>query len=50
MLQVQHAILQDNATALKNEVLHLKNEILKHGSCNYPPIQKYIEVAASKLR
>ncbi|KAH8196429.1 hypothetical protein TruAng_009416 [Truncatella angustata] len=50
MLQVQHAILQDSAAQLRNEVLHLKNEILKHGTCDYPPIQNYIKQAASQLR
>ncbi|KAK9421589.1 hypothetical protein SUNI508_05519 [Seiridium unicorne] len=50
MLQVQNAILQDSAAQLRNEVLHLKNEILKHGTCDYPPIQSYIKTAASQIR
>ncbi|KAI0137093.1 hypothetical protein BJ170DRAFT_43695 [Xylariales sp. AK1849] len=49
-LQVQNAILSDLATALRNEVLMLKNEILRHGTCDFPPIQSYIETAASRIR
>jgi hypothetical protein len=50
MLQVQNAILQDSAAQLRNEVLHLKNEVLRHGTCDYPPIQTYIKAAAAQLR
>ncbi|KAH6646761.1 hypothetical protein BKA67DRAFT_663154 [Truncatella angustata] len=47
ILQVQNVILQDSASQLRNEVFSLKNEILKHGTCEFPPIQSYIKAAAA---
>lgn len=49
MLQVQNTILQDSADALRSEVLMLKHEILRHSSCNFPPINSYIAGAAARV-
>ena len=49
MLQVQNTILQDSAEALRSEVLMLKHEILRHGRCNFPPINSYIAGAAARV-
>ncbi|KAI1873144.1 uncharacterized protein JN550_003397 [Neoarthrinium moseri] len=49
MLAVQNSILSDSAAALRMEVLQLKNEVLRHGTCDFPPIQKYIETSAARL-
>lgn len=49
MLQIQNTILQDSAEALRSEVLMLKHEILRHGSCNFPPINSYIAGAAARV-
>ncbi|KAH8675547.1 hypothetical protein BX600DRAFT_534999 [Xylariales sp. PMI_506] len=49
ILQVQNAILNDSTVALRNEILTLKNEILRHGTCDFPPIQAYIQTAASQI-
>ncbi|KAF7534048.1 hypothetical protein G7054_g6581 [Neopestalotiopsis clavispora] len=48
-LQLHNSILLDTATSLREEVLFLKNEVLKHGTCEFPPIQNYITAAASQL-
>ncbi|KAK8088391.1 hypothetical protein PG997_003352 [Apiospora hydei] len=49
MLQVQNAILVDSATSLRAEVLQLKHEILRHGTCDFQPINSYIATAAARV-
>ncbi|KAK8020081.1 hypothetical protein PG990_005219 [Apiospora arundinis] len=49
MLQVQNAILVDSATSLRAEVLSLKHEILRHGTCDFQPINSYIATAAARV-
>lgn len=48
-LQLHNNILQDIAIHLREEVLFLKNQILKHGACDFPPIQDYIVASASSI-
>jgi hypothetical protein len=48
-LELHNAILQDTASNLREEVLSLKNEILRHGTCDFPPIQNYVLAAASQI-
>ncbi|KAK7928553.1 hypothetical protein PG985_005551 [Apiospora marii] len=49
MLQVQNRTLMDSAASLRAEVLSLKHEILRHGLCNFQPINTYIATAAARL-
>ena len=46
MLQVQNRILMGSVALLRAEVLSLKHEILRHGMCNFEPIDTYIATAA----
>lgn len=48
-VQAKHLLLSANAATLKDKVLELKNEILKHSSCNCDPITAYIQNAASRF-
>ncbi|KAI0163552.1 hypothetical protein BJ166DRAFT_296309 [Pestalotiopsis sp. NC0098] len=48
-LQTENTMLQESAAALRNEVLFLKNEVLRHGTCDFAPIQNYIVSAAAQL-
>ncbi|KAK6189215.1 phosphatidylinositol-4- kinase [Pestalotiopsis sp. IQ-011] len=48
-LQAENAMLQESAAALRDEVLFLKNEVLRHGTCDFAPIQNYIVSAAAQL-
>jgi len=45
----EHMYLDAYVTALKNEVLFLKNQILQHGSCDCDMIQGYIARTASTV-
>ncbi|KAK8055102.1 hypothetical protein PG993_000329 [Apiospora rasikravindrae] len=49
MLQVQNTILVDSAMSLRAEVLQLKHEILRHGTCDFQPINSYIATAAARV-
>ncbi|KAK7928874.1 hypothetical protein PG985_005872 [Apiospora marii] len=49
MVQVQNRIFMDSVASLRSEVLSLKHEILRHGSCNFPPINTYIATAAARI-
>ncbi|KAF3022597.1 hypothetical protein E8E14_013628 [Neopestalotiopsis sp. 37M] len=42
-------ILRGIAVSLREEVLFLKNQVLKHGTCDFPPIQNYVVAAASNI-
>ncbi|KAI0127411.1 hypothetical protein BJ170DRAFT_371658 [Xylariales sp. AK1849] len=48
-LQTENLVLNDSAAALRSEVLTLKIEVLEHGRCEFPPIQSYIQLAASQI-
>ncbi|KAF3009046.1 hypothetical protein E8E14_004991 [Neopestalotiopsis sp. 37M] len=50
MLELQRTILESTKKELEDEVLTLKSMILQHGTCNFPPIQDYIQTAASRLQ
>jgi hypothetical protein len=45
-MRFQHMELSDTATKLKNEVLALKNEVLRHGNCDCDHIKEYLTNAA----
>lgn len=45
----RHLSLAADAAALRDEVLVLKNELLRHGSCNNELINMYIEDAAKRF-
>ncbi|KAK8872448.1 bzip transcription factor [Apiospora arundinis] len=49
MLQVQNRLFMDLVASLRSEVLSLKHEILRHGSCNFPTINTYIATAAARI-
>ncbi|KAK8869318.1 bzip transcription factor [Apiospora arundinis] len=49
MLQLQNRLFMDSVASLRSEVLSLKHEILRHGSCNFPPINTYIATAAARI-
>ncbi|KAK7990374.1 hypothetical protein PG990_014654 [Apiospora arundinis] len=49
MLHVQNTILVDSATSLRAELLSLKHEILRHGTCDFQPINSYIATAAARV-
>ncbi|ORY66054.1 uncharacterized protein BCR38DRAFT_429121 [Pseudomassariella vexata] len=46
-LEAQNVMLSNSAAALRYEVLQLKHEVLKHGTCGFPPIETYIESSAA---
>lgn len=48
-LAAQRASLSAHAAVLKEEVLYLKNEVLRHGDCNCDFIQKYLATAARQI-
>lgn len=48
-IQAKHVLLTANLAVLKDEVLELKNEVLKHGACDCVLITTYIENAAKAL-
>ncbi|KAK8013751.1 Basic leucine zipper (bZIP) transcription factor atfB [Apiospora marii] len=50
MLHTQNAILVDSVASLRAEVLSLKHEILRHGACDFQPINSYISIAAARVR
>ncbi|KAI1414750.1 hypothetical protein F5Y13DRAFT_158251 [Hypoxylon sp. FL1857] len=45
-LSQQNRMLQEHAGSLRDEILDLKNEILRHSDCNSDVIQNYIAKAA----
>ncbi|KAF3764045.1 transcriptional activator FOSB/c-Fos and related bZIP transcription factor [Cryphonectria parasitica EP155] len=45
----EHQNLEAMATELKEEVLQLKNEILRHGRCGHKEIQQYLEHTAKQI-
>ncbi|KAI0889759.1 uncharacterized protein GGS22DRAFT_149091, partial [Annulohypoxylon maeteangense] len=45
-LSQQNRLLQEHAGSLRDEILDLKNEILRHSECNSDIIQNYIARAA----
>lgn len=45
-LSQQNRMLQEHAGCLRDEILDLKNEILRHSDCNSDIIQNYIAKAA----
>ncbi|KAK8869193.1 bzip transcription factor [Apiospora arundinis] len=49
MLYAQNSILINSATSLRAEVLSLKHEILRHGTCDFQPINSYIATAATRV-
>ena len=49
MLHVQRSILQETAQVLAQEVFVLKNEVLRHASCNFAPLDNYISHAAGRV-
>ncbi|KAK8056913.1 bZIP transcription factor [Apiospora rasikravindrae] len=48
-LAAQRASLSQHAASLREEVLWLKNEILRHGDCNCEFIQNYLATAARQI-
>ncbi|KAI0385892.1 hypothetical protein F5Y04DRAFT_159389 [Hypomontagnella monticulosa] len=48
-LSQQNRALQEHAVTLRDEILDLKNEILRHSSCDSDVIQNYIARAARDL-
>ncbi|KAI1878945.1 hypothetical protein JX265_003122 [Neoarthrinium moseri] len=48
-LSVQKACLSTSVAELKDEVLALKYEILRHGNCECPYIQRYLSQAAESI-
>ncbi|KAK8011865.1 carbohydrate esterase family 1 protein [Apiospora arundinis] len=49
MLYAQNSILINSATSLRAEVLSLIHEILRHGTCDFQPINSYIATAATRV-
>ncbi|KAK7937549.1 uncharacterized protein PG986_014417 [Apiospora aurea] len=49
ILHIQNAILMESAVSLRAEALSLKHEILRHGTCNFQPINSYIATAAARV-
>ena len=49
MLQVQNRKLMILAASLRAEILSLKHEILRHGTCDFQPINTYIANAAARV-
>jgi hypothetical protein len=47
-LSQQNRMLVDHASSLREEILYLKNEILRHSECNSSIIQDYITNAARR--
>lgn len=45
----RHRRLSAQATGLQNEVLALKNEVLRHGNCDSKIIQEYLSNAARRV-
>jgi hypothetical protein len=50
ILELQRTMLESTKKELEEEVLTLKTMILQHGNCNFPPIQNYIQTAASRIQ
>ncbi|KAH6646821.1 hypothetical protein BKA67DRAFT_695339 [Truncatella angustata] len=50
ILKAQNNILKAFTGQLQDEVLYLKDEVLKHGTCDFLPIQSYIKQAATSSR
>lgn len=48
-LSQQNRLLQEHAGSLRDEILDLKNEILRHSDCNSDIIQNYIAKAAREV-
>lgn len=48
ILHMQRSILQETAKDLANEVFMLKNEVLRHASCNFAPLDNYISHEAGR--
>ncbi|KAI1870474.1 uncharacterized protein JN550_005402 [Neoarthrinium moseri] len=48
-LQSDNVILHSVVSELRSQLLEMKTEVLKHGGCDFPPIQKYIREAANSL-
>ncbi|KAK8013456.1 hypothetical protein PG991_009049 [Apiospora marii] len=49
MLHIQNAILVESVASLRAEVLSLKHEVLRHGTCDFQPINSYIATAAARV-
>lgn len=49
VLESERGALRAQVTALKNEVLELKQELLRHAECNCASIRSYIQRLASNL-
>ncbi|KAI1143278.1 hypothetical protein F5Y05DRAFT_408727 [Hypoxylon sp. FL0543] len=49
-LSQQNRLLQEHAGSLRDEILDLKNEILRHSECNSDIIQNYIAKAARDVK
>ncbi|KAI1859867.1 hypothetical protein JX265_010316 [Neoarthrinium moseri] len=47
-LTAEKKVLKDCVAGLKDEVLSLKHEILRHGNCNCKYIENYLNTAAAK--
>lgn len=50
VVELQRKMLESTKKELEEEVLTLKTIILQHGNCNFPPIQNYIQTAASRIQ
>ncbi|ETS86503.1 hypothetical protein PFICI_00331 [Pestalotiopsis fici W106-1] len=50
VLEREQTMLKSTVKQLEEEVLALKTMILQHGTCNFPPIQNYINAAALRLQ
>lgn len=48
-LAAERDVLRFTATALRTEVVELKNEVLRHGMCECSVIQKYITETARQI-
>ena len=48
-LQQKRNALTQSVARMKDELLHLKGEILRHSGCNNPQIKAYLDLQASKL-
>jgi hypothetical protein len=48
-MYTEHYQLSTTVTGLREEVLILKNELLKHGNCDCEVIQQYLTNAAKNI-
>ncbi|KAK8118370.1 uncharacterized protein PG998_002996 [Apiospora kogelbergensis] len=49
ILQAQYSILIDSTASLRAEILALKHEVLRHGNCDFQPINTHIAMVAVRV-